>query len=170
MNTKSVEEIQRIIIDTITEHQIALNEGDVQAFCKAYQKFGDVDLAVNAEGQVLSDVMEGPELDLIANALNAAFGKQAHHYPEQTYPVKINGRQYQTYVDEFGVQKFVGNRAVQQLLQDPALDCQLAREAYEAGEYTIDEWTEFNAVIGSNTKEFMLTLKTSAEIENPREQ
>ena len=38
-----------------------------------------------------------------------------------------------------------------------------------AGEYTTEEWVEFNYIIGSKLKDFMLTLNTSIDIENPRE-
>lgn len=168
MSVNSAENIETAIKNAAEEHHINLQEGDVQALRKAYVKFGDVDLALNAEGDVLSDVMEETQLDAIAGALNREFGTQSHAYPYQIYMVKINSHSYKTYVDEFGDQRFRGNKIFNKHL--PAtLTYENEKEAYLAGDYTTDEWVEFNYMIGSKLKEFMLTLKTTVEIENPRE-
>lgn len=167
MTINNAENIETTIKITASENGIHLQEGDIEALRKAYVKFGDVDLALNTEGDVLSDVMEETQLDIIAGALNREFGKQGHTYPYQIYPVKINGHNYKTYVDEYGDQRFRGNKILNHHL--PELPYEQEKEAYLAGTYTTEEWVEFNYIIGSKLKDFMLTLNTSIDIENPRE-
>ena len=168
MTINNAENIEITIKTTASENNIHLQEGDIEALRKAYVKFGDVDLALNAEGDVLSDVMEETQLDIIAGALNREFGTQSHAYPYQIYMVKINGHTYKTYVDEYGDQRFRGNKILNQHLPEK-LPYQQEKEAYLAGDYTTEEWVEFNYIIGSKLKDFMLTLNTSIDIENPRE-
>jgi hypothetical protein len=165
--TVNPENIETTIREVVTEHQITLQEGDVEAFRKAYVKFGDIDLALNSEGDVLSDVMEETQLDIIAGALNREFGPQSHIYPHQIYMVKINGTPYKTYIDEFGEQKFLGNKIITK--HTTTLNYDKEKQSYHNGEYTTEEWIEFNVIIGSKLKNFLLTLKTSIDIENPRD-
>jgi hypothetical protein len=168
MTINNAENIETTIKITASENDIHLQEGDIEALRKAYVRFGDVDLALNSEGDVLSDVMEETQLDIIAEALNKEFGTQGHTYPYQIYPVKINGHTYKTYVDEHGDQRFRGNKILNQHLP-ASLPYEEERQAYLDGDYTTEEWVEFNYIIGSKLKDFMLTLNTSIEIENPRE-
>jgi hypothetical protein len=168
MSINNAENIETTIKKAVSENDIALQEGDVQALRKAYVRFGDIDLALNQEGDVLSDVMEETQLDIIAGALNREFGTQSHAYPYQIYMVKINGCSYKTYVDEFGDQRFRGNKILNRYL--PAtLTYDNEQQAYLDCEYTTDEWIEFNSIIGSKLKDLLLTLKTTVEIDNPRE-
>lgn len=168
MNIKNAENIKTTIIHTVNEHCITLQEGDVQAFCKAYIKFGDIDLALNSEGDVLSDVMEAEQLDIIAGALDKKFGSQSHSYPHQIYTIKINNRAYRTYVDDLGDQRFLGNKILNKCL-NPQLNYEEHKAEYENGTYCVEEWIEFNAIIGSKLKDTLLTLKTSVEVDNPRD-
>lgn len=162
------ENIETTIRNTASEHRITLQEGDVPAIRKAYVKFGDIDLALNIEGAVLSDVMEETQLDIIAGALDREFGVQSHAYPYQIYKVKINGNSYKTYIDEQGKQKFLGNKVISNYIV-PTPNYEREKYLYQKGEYNVEEWIEFNSIIGSNLKDFLLTLKTSIDIENPRE-
>lgn len=167
MAIKNTENIELIVKNTVKENNIILREGDLEAIRKAYIKFGDIDLAITREGDVLSDVMEETQLDIIADSLKKQFGDQSHSYPYQIYPVRINGSTYKTYVDEHGEQRFCGNKIFNQHL--PMLSYDKEKQSYLAGEYTTEDWVEFNYIMGSKLRDFLLTLKTTVEIDNPRE-
>lgn len=168
MSINTADNIETTIQKAVQENHITLQEGDVQALRKAYVRFGDIDLALNMEGEVLSDVMEETHLDIIAGALNKEFGTQCHAYPYQIYMVKINGHSYKTYIDDQGEQRFRGNKILNRYLP-PSLGCDQEKQAYLDDEYTTDEWIEFNSIIGSKLKDLLLSLKTSVDIENSRE-
>lgn len=168
MSVNNPETIETTIKNVAAENNIVLQDGDIAAMRKAYLKFGDIDLALNIEGEVLSDVMEETQLDVIAYALDSTYGKQSHSYPFQIYTVKINGNTYKTYIDEDGTQKFLGNKVLSNYLP-PSINYEREKHLYQKGEYTVDEWVEFNAIIGSSLKQFMLTLRTSIDIDNPRD-
>lgn len=170
MGTKTVKEITEVITRIATEHDITLSTSDVKGFCKAYLKFGDIDLALNEDGEVLSDLMAPDDLDVLAKGLEEAFGQQSHQYPHKTYPVKINGKRYDTHIDTYGEQRFNGNRILHDLLPVTGEIYRQARAAYESGKYNVDEWVEFNAQISRTVKETMLTLQTSVTFENSREE
>lgn len=168
MSINNAENIETTIKKAVSENGIDLQEGDVQALRKAYVRFGDIDLALNIEGDVLSDVMEETQLDIIAGALNREFGTQSHAYPYQIYMVKINGHSYKTYIDEEGEQRFRGNKILNKYLSSHfAYDQE--KQTYLDDECTLDEWIEFNSIIGSKLKDLLLSLKTSIDIENSRE-
>lgn len=168
MSEKNSDSIEITIKTVAEENQIQLQDGDVAAIRKAYIKFGDIDLALNVEGDVLSDVMEETQLDIIAGALDKEFGPQKHDYPHQIYPVKINGKAYNTYIDEYGEQKFLGNKVIINYML-PTLNYEREKHLYEEGKYNLEDWLEFNYVIGNKLKDFLITLKTCVDIENPRE-
>lgn len=170
MEAKNTENIVEVIERIAHDFNISLQAGDIQAFSKAYLKFGDVDLAVNEDGQVLSDLMEAEDLDIIADALKKKFGKQSQSFPEQTYPVKVNGERYETRVDEYGNQRFKGSRILEDLIAKDSAVFEQAQAAYKNGEYSTDEWVEFNVAAGSKVKSFMLSLQTSVNFENSREE
>lgn len=169
MEAKNTENIVKAISRIAQDFKISLEAGDIEAFSKAFLKFGDVDLAVNANGQVLSDLMEAEELDIIADALKKQFGKQAQPFPEQTYPVKINGKRYETRVDEYGNQRFKGNSLLEELIAQDSSVLERAYASYKDGGCSTDDWVEFNAIAGSAVKSFMLSLQTSINFENSRE-
>jgi hypothetical protein len=168
MRIQNSDNIEATIRNVATQHNIVLQDGDVPAIRKAYIKFGDIDLALNVEGDVLSDVMEETQLDIIADALAKEFGLQKHTYPHQIYLVKINGHSYKTYIDEYGEQKFVGNKVLSNYLL-PNINYDREKHLYQKGEYSTEEWIEFNAMIGTGLKEFLRTVMTCLDIENPRE-
>lgn len=162
---KNPKKIETIIRNAAKENNINLEEDDVQALCKAYLKFGDIDLALNKDGDVLSDIMEGEALDVLANALEEEF---APTVPAQLNMITINGKPYATQTDEQGELRFAGNEIIKNHL---ALNLTTQKydelyQLYSDGTYTTEEWTEFNYILGSKVEDFMLRLKTNNYTEN----
>lgn len=173
MKNKTDDNVEQTIKDAVEQHNIEIKEGDVEALRKAYMKHGDIDLAVDKEGDVLSDIMEGEELDVIAGALHKNFGTQSHNVPFQIFVVKINGRSYDTFIDNYGTQRFVGNRVVERLMKETQKrfianliapdeydenEKLIEKEAifsisdlgelYNQGEFTFEEYLDFYALLG----------------------
>ena len=51
----------------------------------------------------------------------------------------------------------------------PTLNYEREKHLYVEGKYNLEDWLEFNYVIGNKLKDFLITLKTCVDIENPRE-
>lgn len=147
MTNKTDELVEQTIRAVVERNNIEIKEGDIEALRKAYMKHGDIDLAVDNEGDVLSDIMEGEELDVIAGELNRNFGSQSHNVPFQVFVVKINGRSYDTFIDSFGNQRFVGNRVVERLMKETQkrfIAGLIAPDKYDENEKLVEKEELFN--------------------------
>lgn len=99
--------------------------------------------------------------------------------------VKINGKEYQTYLDKHGTQRFVENRIVSRFIDsNVALYSKmgwkwmednnvytlndLSMEYHGKGEFSLDEMIEFHTMIGYSVGGFAeLSYFEDVEIENP---
>lgn len=160
-------EVESNIRDTSDEYGMSLSEEDITSLAVAYIKRGDIDLAVNSKKEVLSDLMEGEELDLISDSLDKTFGQQIKYIPSQIIPVVIMGRSYDTYLDDYGNQRFVGNRIIKAIareMQSNYLHATVGKESFmnldyihqqhAAGEFSLEELIDLYVSVGTSLKYF----------------
>lgn len=165
---KTIRDVEQVIYRATQEHMITLKDGDIEAFGKAYLKFGDIDLALDTTGNVLSDVMEEEDLDMIAEALSQNFGVSAKTRICQRYKIKINGYSYMTYINSLGEQAFVPNEIINNHLSG-LVNYEKERLLFQSEEYSLDEWVQFNSCLGTPLSKFLSTIDIrKITIENPR--
>lgn len=173
MIEKNSENVENVIKDVVAEHQLDVQPCDIPAIKDAYLKRGDINLALTGQGEIVSDVMEAEELDVLSNALEDNFGQQNQNIPFQIYPVKIRNKTYETYVDEHGNQRFVGNPIIEVMVRNMQnhwraymvadvdknghYDADKAEvpysldriaQQYRDGEFTLDQYLGFYASFG----------------------
>jgi hypothetical protein len=174
---KTEDNVKQVLNETANEHQMSVPEEDINALADAYMKRGDVDLAINSDGEVLSDVMDEEQLDTLSANLYSEFGEQNHDVPFQIRVVKIDGRSYDTYVDDEGVQRFVGNPIIRLLVRnmqknwtkyylaqqetdegydaenpDVPLHLGAIAEMYKKGEFSLEQYLDFYAAFSFSLK------------------
>lgn len=176
-------EVESNIRDTSDEYGMSLSEDDITSLAVAYIKRGDIDLAVNSNQEVLSDLMEGEELDLISDALDKTFGQQIKHIPSQIIPVVIMGHTYNTYIDTYGNQRFVGNRIIRAIAREMKsnyihatagkesfMNLEYIHQQYAAGEFSLEELIDLYVSVGTSLKNFReLEEFSSLQIVNPHD-
>jgi hypothetical protein len=174
---KTEDNVKQVLNETANEHQMSVPEEDINALADAYMKRGDVDLAINSDGEVLSDIMDEEQLDTLSANLYSEFGEQNHDVPFQIRVVKIDGRSYDTYVDDKGVQRFVGNPIIRLLVrnmqknwkkyylaqqetdegydsENPDIPLHLGAiaEMYKKGEFSLEQYLDFYAAFSFSLK------------------
>lgn len=197
MTEKNEDNVKHVIEDAAAKKHLEVRNEDVDALSKAYMKHGDIDLAVNAEGDVISDIMDGEELDVIADALTDKFEGEPETEDANIIVVTFNGKSYDTYIDEHGTQRFVGNPVVRKFMSvsqkrwvnyftgsvfdggadydrnedhpDEPVNMGTLSAMFREGEFTQEEWLDFHALLGYSVDLLVKMLDdfSNMEYENP---
>jgi hypothetical protein len=153
MTEKTAEMVEEIILMTVKHKHLNMLPEEVSFLRAAYLKHGDIDLAINDEGDVLSDVKDDEEMDAIHDALETAFGEPERTTHSQVEMLAVNGKLYKTYVDAAGETRFIANPVTQLLYHDMQAHSGLLKkealdEMFYNGTFTVQEWVDFHAATG----------------------
>lgn len=68
--------------------------------------------------------------------------------PGDSVKIKINGREFETIIDENGTQRFPNNNLVRHLVDSKQIDLNNLCIDYQKGKFTLEEYQEFYRGLG----------------------
>lgn len=139
---------------------------------------GSLERRVRASGAEVQETPRVPEAR--EQSKHTPEGSVKSLKPGQKFEVKVDGRPYQTYIDEHGIQRFVreglgGKLATLPFAGDLTQVCSEFLRGFGEGRYTMQDYQEFNMSLGFSVCGFedcmdSLTLNDDipdTDIENP---
>lgn len=146
---EKTEENIKQIAEYFINREKASPDLDLTAFIQAYLAGEDYTPA-NFEELVL--------IPMIQDALWIQFErykpsqKRAWEDSAPRIPVKVGGREFQTFIDEQGVQRFCSNSVITHLMSSNARDGILSLNnlslEYDSGKFSSDDWLDFMTSFG----------------------
>lgn len=160
-------------VQMLTENTLRNEEGcenfPVERFVTAYlegQKF----VPENDTEDQLAGYVEGTLWTMFERYKPEAFEEWKHN--AEKIPVIINGKTFQTFIDERGVQRFVGNAVMRRILDSldshRVMNLNTLSIDHQSGMFSNDEWLEFYTSFNYSVSGFMgLSDFCNFSIENP---
>jgi hypothetical protein len=88
--------------------------------------------------------------------------------PGEVITVSVGGKEYQTIIDEYGVQRFSRSTVLDHLFESGCLDLNQLNDDYRAGKFDKRDYAEFNMALGYSVSGFAdLSAFQDWEIQNP---
>lgn len=127
-------------------------------------------------------VPENDTVDELAGYVAGNLWKEFERYQPNDYeawknqaekiPVIINGREFQTFLDEGGVQRFVGNSVINRMIDSMGSRDKMSLNTlaidFHSGMFSNDEWLDFYTSTNYSVSGFMgLSDFSYLEIQNP---
>lgn len=167
---KKTEANVRLLVETVAQSAEAPNF-DVEAFVKAYVAGETYEPANEADEEALSYVEE---------AVHNEFDRHKPT-PEETWEqsadkivVKVGEKEFQTFIDSDGVQRFCGNSVIETIvhtyMNEPNSNFNLNNLAidYYNGKYSSEHWLDFMTSFGYSVSGLLdLTAFQYLPVENP---
>lgn len=94
--------------------------------------------------------------------------KEAFAAQAETIIVKIDGQEFQTFLDENGTQRFRGNSVIRHLVDTDAADLNRLSIEFQNGKFSNSDWIDFYTSFGYSVGGLLdVSDFTSLDIENP---
>lgn len=166
------EENVRAIAESVIELEGPSLGLDVEPFIQAYLNGGTYTSANDAEREVIRIIEDNLWIHFERYSPSS---KQAWEDNASRIPVKIAGKEFQTFIDERGVQRFCGNSVITRIMDSRPLSDSHGELSlntlsvdFHNGMFSTEDWLDFMTSFGYSVDGLMgLTVFQHLPVENP---
>ena len=162
------------VIDNILAPEEGFDTVDRVILRDVYLKSGNIYDGIHFSKGKVEDYLDESVLGAIGYALDLAFNRykptaaQIQERDAETIIIKINGREFKTYLDARGVQRFRRNSLIEYIVDNGGYLLNDLSIKYQNGQFTDDEFLDFYTSFGYSVGGFCdLSLFSHYTIENP---
>jgi DNA-directed RNA polymerase subunit N (RpoN/RPB10) len=169
---KKTAENVRAIVESVVELEGPGLGLDMEPFIQSYLNGEPYTPANDAEDEIIAVVQE--PLWIHFERYNPS-AKQAWEDNAERIPVKIAGREFQTFMDEHGVQRFCGNAVIRRMLDSRVLSNSHGELSlntltidFHTGMFSTEDWLDFMTSFGYSVSGLTgLSYFQHLPVENP---
>lgn len=160
---KTLENIEEIIINVLSfelTDSSLLTKSRVRKIAEDYFNTGKIELPESIYRSMATYEVdpEPPGIEALQHSLDTEFNRYAptresiFEANAEIIKVKIHGREFDTFVDFYGTQRFKTDAITAYMFKNKLIDLGALEIAYQEGKFSSEDWLDFHARSGNSVE------------------